>query len=141
MMNDSLVFIDANALIYALDKTSTQNEEVVILIQQFLDRGITLCTSHHVIEEVLHIARKIGETSASLVIKEVSKIPDLVLIEPDAVLEFAENYAELVDKLRMGVNDALLLQLMLDVGITRLLSYDKPFVSRAAELGIQQAVR
>lgn len=140
-MSSSQVFLDANTLIYALDKTSEHNATVVATVQQLLDEGVTLCTSHHVIEEVLHVARKIGGTTAGEVVKEITKIPGLVLIEPDAILAFADRYAALSDKLHMGVNDALLLQLMLDAGITRLFSYDKQFVDRAAGLGIELVVR
>jgi predicted nucleic acid-binding protein len=139
-MTNSQVFLDANVLVYALDETSEQYATVVSLVQRLLDEDVTLCTSHHVIEEVLHIARKIGGTTTSEVVREIGRIPDLVLIEPDAVLAFAERYAALSDKLGMGVNDALLLQLMLDAGITRLFSYDKQFVNRATSLGIESVV-
>ena len=138
MMTDAQVFLDANAIIYALDETSDQYTAVVSVIQRLLKNGVTLCTSHHVIEEVLHVVRRVGGASAAQVIEEISKIPGLVLVEPDAVLGFAERYAALSDKLHMGVNDALLLQLMIDAGITSLLSYDKQFVSRAVVLGIKQ---
>lgn len=138
-MTNSQVFLDANALVYALDETSEQYLDTVTRIQQLLDDGVTLCTSHHVIEEVLHIARKVNGTDASEVVAEISKIPDLVLVEPDAIIEFAERYAVLSKKLHMGINDALLLQLMLDAGISRLFSYDKQFVNRAAKLHIEQA--
>jgi len=138
MTTNQQVFLDANALIYALDETNEQYASVVNLIQQLLDNDVTLCTSHHVIEEVLHIARKINKTSATAVVKEIAKIPDLVLIEPDAVLAFAERYAALSDKYNLGINDALLLQLMIDAGIGRLLSYDKQFVVKAASLGLEQ---
>lgn len=136
-MSSSQVFLDANTLIYALDETSERHTAVVGIVQRLLDEGVTLCTSHHVIEEVSHVARKIGGTTVSEVVKEIAKVPGLVLIEPDAVLAFAERYAALSDELRMGVNDALLLQLMLDAGITQLFSYDKQFVDRAVSLGIE----
>ena len=138
MMTDNQVFLDANAIIYALDETCDQYTATVNVIQKLLNDEVTLCTSHHVIEEVLHVARRINGSSAAQVIEEISKIPDLVLIEPDAVMAFAERYALLSDKLHMGVNDALLLQLMIDAGITNLFSYDKQFVDRAAGLGIKQ---
>ena len=138
MTTDQQVFLDANALIYALDETNERYTSVVNLIQHLLDNGVTLCSSHHVIEEVLHIARKISKSSATEVIQEIAKIPDLVLIEPDAVLIFAERYAVLSDKYNLGINDALLLQLMIDAGIDRLLSYDKQFGLKAASLGIEQ---
>lgn len=140
-MTSSQTFLDANTLIYALDETSEQHAAVVDTVQRLLDKDVTLCTSHHVIEEVLHVVRKIGGTTAGEVVKEIGKIPGLVLIEPDAVLAFAERYSVLIDKLRMGVNDALLLQLMLDAGITQLFSYDKQFVNRATGLGIESAIR
>jgi predicted nucleic acid-binding protein len=140
-MTSLQVFLDANVLVYALDETSDRYDEVVGLIQQLLYDGVTLCTSHHVVEEVVHIVRKIGTSTASEVVKEISKVPDLVLIEPDAVLAFAERYATLSDVQHMGVNDALLLQLMLDAGITQLFSYDKQFLNRAAGLGIVSIVK
>ena len=136
-MGSSQVFLDANVLVYALDETSDQYDAVVVIVQRLLDEGVTLCSSHHVIEEVLHIVRKLSDVTAEEVVREIDKIPGLVLIEPDALLAFAERYAALSDKLRMGINDALLLQLMLDAGITQLFSYDKQFVNRAAELGIK----
>lgn len=139
-MPSSQVFLDANALIYALDETSDRHDEVVALIQRLLDEDVTLCTSHHVIEEVVHITQKISTITAGEVIKEISKVLDLVLIEPDAVLAFAERYAELCDVQHMGVNDALLLQLMIDAGIDRLFSYDKQFLNRASSLGIKSVV-
>lgn len=138
MMTDAQVFLDANAIIYALDETSDQYSDTVNVIQKLLKDGVTLCTSHHVIEEVLHVVRRVNGASAGQVVEEISRIPDLVLIEPDAVLAFAERYAALSDKLHMGVNDALLLQLMIDAGITSLFSYDKQFVNRAVGLGIKQ---
>ncbi len=136
-MASTQVFLDANALVYALDETNDRYDEVVALIQRLLDEGVTLCTSHHVIEEVVYVAHKIGTTAASEIVKEIGKIPGLVLIEPDALLAFAERYATLSDRLHMGINDALLLQLMLDTGITKLLSYDKQFLNQAASLDIK----
>ncbi|MES2971177.1 MAG: type II toxin-antitoxin system VapC family toxin [Patescibacteria group bacterium] len=140
-MTSAQVFLDVNALIYALDETSEQYTDAVNIIQKLLDNDVTLCTSHHVIAEVIHVARKISGTSATEVVREISKIPDLVLVEPDAVLAFAKRYAALSDKLRMGVNDALLLQLMIDAGIPQLLSYDKRLANRATSLGIKQVAR
>ena len=134
------VFLDANTLVYALDETGDRYDEVVRLVQKLLDDGAILCTSHHVIEEVVHIAGKISAVAATDVIKEVAKITGLVIIEPDATLSFAERYAALSDAQNMGVNDELLLQLMLDAGIERLFSYDKQFVNRATVLGIQPIV-
>jgi len=135
-MTSSQVFLDANAIIYALDETSEQYRDTVACVQQLLDEDATLCTSHHVIEEVVYIAHKISNAPTANIVKEIGKLPGLVLVEPDATLAFAERYAKLADTLRMGVNDALLLKLMLDTGITRLLSYDKQFVNRAEDLGI-----
>lgn len=136
-MTSSPVFLDANVLIYALDETSEHYAITVAHIQQLLNDNVTLCTSHHVIEEVLHIARKVSSTEASVIVGEISKIPGLTLVEPDATLAFAERYAALSDELHMGINDALLLQLMLDAGIDQLFSYDKQFLGRAAKVGVE----
>lgn len=139
-MANSVAFLDANVLVYSLDKTSEQHSEAVEVIQRFLDERTVLCTSHHVIEEVLHIVQKIpqSDTSLSAVVEEINKIPDLTLIEPATNIDFARRYASLSQKLNAGVNDALILQLMLDSGITKLFSYDKKLLKQAKVLGIEQ---
>jgi predicted nucleic acid-binding protein len=140
MTANTVVFLDANALVYALDKTSDQYGETVALIRSLFDEKATLCTSHHVIEEVLHIVQKIrqGEVTPSRVVEEVERIPGLLLIEPAVTLSFAKRYAALSEKLNTGVNDALILQLMLDAGITKLFSYDKKLLKQARVLHIEQ---
>ena len=77
---------------------------------------------------------------ATEVVGEISKVPGIVLVEPDVTLAFAERYAKLSDSLHRGVNDALLLQLMLDAGIAQLFSYDKQFLDSAAGLGNKSVV-
>ena len=136
-MISSHVFLDANVIIYAFDETSAYFSQTVEKIQQLQSTNTLLCSSHHVIEEVVHIMRK-ANISAVEVIKKVATLPNLVLVEPDALLAFAERYAKLSDELNMGVNDALLLQLIVDTDIKHLFSYDKQFVAKAAQLGIKQ---
>jgi len=139
-MANLVVFLDANVLVYSLDKTSEQHSEAVEVIQRLLDERTVLCSSHHVIEEVLHIVQRITQNGTSLgeVVEEINKIPDLTLIEPAANIEFARRYSSLSQKLNAGVNDALILQLMLDSGISRLFSYDKKLLKQAKVLGIEQ---
>lgn len=139
-MANKSVFLDANVLIYVLDKTSELHSSVVKTIQRLLSKKTALCTSHHVIEEVLHVVQKIPESGVSLsfVVEEIDKIPDLILIEPSANIDFARRYAALSQKLNMGVNDALILQLVLDAGIPSIFSYDKKFIKQANALGIKQ---
>jgi predicted nucleic acid-binding protein len=139
-MDNLVVFLDANVLVYSLDKTSEQHSETVEIIQRLLDERTILCTSHHVIEEVLHIVQRLPQSNTTLseVVKEINKIPDLTLIEPATNIEFARRYASLSQKLKAGVNDSLILQLMLDAGITRLFSYDKKMLKQAKILGIEQ---
>lgn len=140
MAAKTAVFLDANVLVYALDKTSELHDNAVGIIQKLLKEKTTLCTSHHVIEEVLHIVQKIQQsgTTLSQVVEEINRIPDLLLIEPAANLDFAKRYAALSQKLNLGVNDALILQLILDAGITRLFSYDKILLRQANALHIEQ---
>ena len=141
MISSSQVFLDANAIVYALDQTSDKFNQTVAIIQRLIDEGVTLCTSHHVIEEVLHVVIKINKTvSASQVVDEINKIPDLTLIEPSAQIDFAKKYALLSDKYQLGINDALILELMLDSGINRLLSFDKKMIRQAQTLGIEQVL-
>lgn len=134
----SPVFLDANAIIYALDETSEFYDRTVTAIQNLLKDSSELCTSHHVIEEVIYAAVKStdGKTRPSQVVNEIGKIPGLVLIEPAADMDFVLRYAKLCERHNLGVNDALLLQLMLDGGLTQLFSYDKQFAAKAAKLGI-----
>ena len=135
-----MVLLDANVIIYYLDETAEKNAETVCLLQSLIDEQEQLVTSHHVIEEVLFALSKI-QPDADLVkaVHRISEIPGIILAEPSPNLAFAERYAALREKLQMGINDALILQLMLDAGITTLFSYDKQFVSRANDLGIKQA--
>jgi predicted nucleic acid-binding protein len=125
--------------VYALDQTSEPHAKTVEAVQRLLGDGVTLCTSHHVIEELLHVVSKIPQSgvTSSQVIEEIALIPNLVLIEPAADLDFARRYAVLSERLNMGVNDASLLQLMIDAGIDRLFSYDKRFVNRASVMDIE----
>lgn len=142
-MANLVVFLDANVLVYSLDKTSEQHSGAVEVIQRLLDERTVLCTSHHVIEEVLHIVQRIPQSNTPLskVVEEIDKIPDLTLIEPATNIEFAKRYALLSQKLNAGVNDSLILQLMLDSGISRLFSYDKQLIKKAKILGIEQVTR
>ncbi len=134
-----MVLLDANVLIYYLDETAEKNTETVNLLQNLVDEQEQLVTSHHVIEEVLFVLSKIyPEADLVKAVHRIGEIPGLILAEPSPHLAFAERYATLRGKLRMGINDALLLQLMLDAGVDRLFSFDKQFVDRATNLGIQQ---
>ena len=134
-----MVLLDANVIIYYLDETAEKNAETVCLLQNLIDEQEQLVTSHHVIEEVLFALSKI-QPDADLVkaVHRISEIPGIILAEPSPNLAFAERYAALREKLQMGISDALILQLMLDAGITTLFSYDKQFVSQATDLGIEQ---
>jgi predicted nucleic acid-binding protein len=136
MKNSSQIFLDANVLIYTLDQTSEYFSKTVPLIQRLLLEGCELCTSHHVIEEVFHVARKAG-TRPTDVIKEIAKIPNLTLIEPDADLSFAKRYAKLSVEHNLDINDALLLQLIIDAEIATIFTYDKKLARRSEELGIK----
>jgi predicted nucleic acid-binding protein len=142
MTISSPVFLDANVLVYSLDESSEPYAVTVGAIQRLLAENVTLCTSHHVIEEVLHVVKKIQQSGVtpSKVVEEIGRIPNLVLIEPAANLDFAKRYAALSERLNMGVNDALLLQLMIDAGISRLFSYDKSFLGRASVMDVEAVV-
>lgn len=133
-----MVLLDANVLIYYLDETANKNTETTRLLQRLVDEQEQLVTSHHIIEEVLFTVLKIyPEADLVKAVHRIGEIPRLILVEPSPHLGFAERYAALRNQQKMGVNDALLLQLMLDADISRLFSYDKQFVNRAASLGIK----
>lgn len=136
-----MVFLDANVLIYYLDETAEKNNDTVKRLQELVDEQEQTATSHHVIEEVLFVVSRIQpDVDLLKVVHRISEIPDIILVEPSPNLAFAERYASLSTDLKMGINDALLLQLIVDAGITNLFSYDKKFVSKATQLGIGKVV-
>lgn len=136
-----MVFLDANVLIYYLDETAEKNIETVRLLQNIIDEQEQVATSHHVIEEVLFVFSRIqSNVDLVKVVNRIGEIPGIILVEPSPNLAFAERYASLSTNLRMGINDALSLQVMLDAGIASLFSYDKQFVSKANQLGIYKIV-
>jgi predicted nucleic acid-binding protein len=136
-----MVLLDANVLIYYLDETAEKNIETVRLLQDLVDEQEQIVTSHHVIEEVLFVFTRI-QTNVDLVkvVNRISEIPGIILAEPSPNLAFAKRYAALSNKLNMGINDALLLQLIVDAKITKLFSYDKQFVSKATQLDIDKVI-
>ena len=140
MNNAQAVFVDANALIYFLDETAEQHAPVVMLLQQLVDAQIDLYTSHHVLEEVLFIVSRLSPDKGAITsaIQQVSAIPNLRLVEPAADFEFAERYTKLYLNSKVGINDTLLLQLILDAEIPILLSYDQKLLKQASLLKIEQ---
>ena len=130
-----MIFLDANVIIYYLDETADNHEATVDQLRNLIDDQEQLVTSHHVIEEVLFIISKLNpEADLEKAVARIGEIPGLILVEPSPDIEFAKRYAVLNQKLAMGLNDALLLQLILDAGIERLFSFDKQFVDRASKL-------
>lgn len=138
MDNSEPIFIDANALVYFLDETAEPHQEVVGQLQRLVDNGDELYTSHHVIEEVLFVVSRLSSDKDSLTtaVRQIVRIPNLQLVEPDADLAFAARYVKLYQSSKVGINDTLLLQLMLDAGIARLFSYDEKFLRQAKRYNI-----
>jgi predicted nucleic acid-binding protein len=132
-----MILLDANAIVYFLDETADQHQEVIQKMQQLVDEQEQLVTSHHVIEEVLFVLSRY-DSNASLVaaVEKIGAIPELMLVEPSPNVLFARRYGALSKQLNMGLNDALLLQLMLDAGINQLFSYDKKFLNKAMSMGV-----
>ena len=133
-----MVLLDANVLLYYLDETADIHSEVIQKLQGLVDDQEQLITSHHILEEVLFILSRYDATAdLEKAIEVIAAIPELLLIEPSPHIDFAKRYAILSKRLNMGLNDALLLQLMLDAGITQLFSYDKKFVNKANTVAIR----
>lgn len=134
------VFVDANVLIYFLDETAMQHDEVVNTLQRLNDEQTDLYTSHHVLEEVLFIVSRLSQSKGkvSAAIQQIANIPNMNLVEPATDFRFALSYVKLYKSSKVGINDTLLLQLMLDAGITSLFSYDERFLEQAHSLNIQR---
>lgn len=132
------VFLDANVLVYFLDETAAHYEATITQLQALADDGVALYTSHHVIEEVLFIVYKLSSSKddVTTALATISALPNLGLIEPPAALHFAVQYTELWRHASIGINDALLLQLIREAGDLHLFTYDRALCAQAADLGI-----
>lgn len=141
MTNDEPVFIDANALIYFLDETAAQHDETVALLQELINDGAELFTSHHVLEEVLYIVSRLSSEPKvlSAAVEQIASIPDINLIEPEPTFDFARDYINLYATSKVGINDTLLLQLMIDAGLKKILSFDVKLIQQASLLDITPA--
>ena len=134
-----MVLLDSNVLVYYLDETADYHSDVIKKLQELVDNQEQLITSHHILEEVLFILSKYDVTAdLEKAVEMISAIPELLLIEPSPHIDFAKRYAILSKRLNMGLNDALLLQLMLDAGIGQLFSYDKKFMNKDSLAGIER---
>lgn len=142
MSKPASVFLDANVLIYFLDETAQLHQTTVATLQKLVDDEVELFTSHHVVEEVLFIVNKLAGTASDLAtaIRTIGQLPGLTLIEPDADMAFAARYVKLVEQTHLGVNDALLIQLMFDTNLHYLFTFDQPLLKRAAPFGIRSAI-
>ncbi len=134
-----MVLLDANVLVYYLDETSNNHLLTINLLQALVDDDEQLVTSHHIIEEVLFIFSRIdSDIDLTRIVEKISKLPNLILAEPSPSIDFAMRYAQLSEKLKAGVNDALILQLVVDAGITKLFTFDKKLQRDAQSLNIEQ---
>lgn len=138
MHDRHMVFLDANVLIYFLDETAKLHARAVASLRTLVDEQTVLYTSHHVIEEVLFIVHKLDRNrqAVTIALRRIGTIPGLNLIEPAADIAFASRYIALWRKNRIGLNDALLLQLVCDAKIPRLFTFDGALRKCAEKLGI-----
>lgn len=132
------VFLDANVLAYYLDEDADQHRETVKTLQKLIDSNAELFSSHHAIEETLHVFYALTREKAFALqaAKRISTLP-IRLIEPDASSDFTLRYLHLFQATNVGLNDCLLLQLMLDNKITHLYTYDEKLARAATTLNIR----
>ncbi len=136
-----MVFLDANTLIYYLDESAEKYLSTINLLQKLVDEQEQIVTSHHVLEEVLFVVSKIQpDIDLIKVVKRIGELPGIILVEPSPHIAFAKRYVTLRSKLHLGINDALLLQLMIDANIPTLFSYDEQLANKAKQLGIERIV-
>ena len=135
------VFLDANVLLHYLDNSSTHHKQVQQQIVLYMEENRTLYTSHHVLEEVLHITASVfGVDSLQQALNDIAAISHIEFIEPAPTIDFAHRYIHLRDSANIGLNDCLLLQLMLDNDIALLYTYDQKLAAAAQTLGIHPAL-
>ena len=131
-------FIDANVFVYYLDPNTPQHLEVCTTLEEILNSDTAAYTSHHVIEEVLRsiflITRSAQMVQAA--VHQLASMDEVVFVEPEASFDFARKYTRLFHSVSVGLNDCLLLQLMLDSGITHLYTYDEKLARAAIALGL-----
>lgn len=136
-----MVLLDANVLVYYLDETSDYHLTTINLLQKLIDADEQLVTSHHILEEVLYIFSKIDHNIDLVkVLEKISKLPDLILAEPSPSIDFAIRYAQLCKSMNAGVNDALILQLIIDADIKKIFTFDKKLLKEAEILGIELVI-
>jgi predicted nucleic acid-binding protein len=133
-----MILLDANVLVYYLDETADNHVDAVYKLQRLVNDQEQLATSHHIIEEVLFIFSKIApDVKLTDVVDSINKLPNLILVEPSPNIDFARRYATLSNKFKAGVNDALILQLIIDADIATIFSYDKKLLGQAKILSIE----
>jgi predicted nucleic acid-binding protein len=137
MSKQKSVFLDANIFVYYLDRTSNYHAQTMETLQRLIVQKYNLYTSHHVLEEVLHVMSKlVDKADLTKALAEINTIPGLNLVEPETSLEFEKRYLSLYQRSNVGINDCLLLQLMLDSKIDSLSSFDQKFTKLADECSI-----
>ncbi|MEI9914070.1 MAG: type II toxin-antitoxin system VapC family toxin [Candidatus Saccharibacteria bacterium] len=136
-----MVLLDANVLVYYLDETADNHAPTIDRLQNLVDDDEQLVTSHHIIEEVLFILSRIDtELDLTRIVEKISKLPNLILAEPSPSIDFAIRYAQLSKRLKAGVNDSLILQLIIDAGISKIFTFDKKLLKDASQLNIEQVL-
>jgi predicted nucleic acid-binding protein len=134
---NGVVFLDANVLLYYLDSGSPHHTQTEDTLSHLIEVGAALCTSHHALEEVLHVTLQVfGVEAVADALEDISKIPGLYLMEPMADFAFAQRYTKLLESVNIGLNDCLILQLMLDNDITDLYTYDEKLARAATALNL-----
>ncbi|MFZ1249213.1 MAG: type II toxin-antitoxin system VapC family toxin [Candidatus Saccharimonadales bacterium] len=137
-VKDGSIFLDANVLLYYLDGSSPHHKATEDTLRQFVESGTALCTSHHALEEVLHVTLQVyNAEAATAALEDIANIPGLSLVEPLADFAFAQRYTKLLESVNVGLNDCLILQLILDNGIHTLYSYDQALSRAATALNIR----
>ncbi len=133
------VFLDANVLAYYLDEDADQHKETVTTLQKFIDSGAELFSSHHAIEETLHVfyALTHDKTFALEAAERISDMP-IELVESDASSDFTLRYLHLFQTTNVGLNDCLLLQLIIDNDIDVIYTYDEKLGRTATTFSISR---
>jgi predicted nucleic acid-binding protein len=140
MDSSGQIFLDANVFVYFFDETSELHDDAVSKLEHLSHTdGAGFYTSHHVVEEVLFAASRFlsGKHEVERLAERLTAMPNVNLVEPLAELAFVERYVALWGKAKCGLNDALLLQIMLDRCISKVFSYDVALLSQAQKLGLE----
>jgi len=123
-----VILVDANVFMYAAGRRSTQRAPCRLFLERVVggEAGLDARTDAEVLQEILHRYRVSGESGKGLALFDaVLGLGIPVLPVTEAGMRHARTLIE--HDTRLSTRDAVHVGVMLEHGISRVLSYDRGF--------------